>query len=85
MLRPLTHVFLAIVPPVLFTESMNCVRNIHMKFAYVRLNRVLFTPLIFLATGGMANEATMFYKRLASLLLDKWDSNYESLHHPWES
>ena len=24
-----------------------------------------FTPLIFSATGGMVNEATMFYKRLA--------------------
>ena len=35
-----------------------------------------FTPLIFSATGGMANEATMFYKHLASLLSDKWDSNY---------
>jgi len=33
-----------------------------------------FTPLIFSATGGMANEATLFYKRLASLLSDKWDS-----------
>ena len=31
-----------------------------------------FTPLIFSATGGMANEATTFYKCLASLLSDKW-------------
>ena len=38
-----------------------------------------FTPLIFSATGGMANEATMFYKRLASLLSDKWDSNYAAV------
>ena len=27
-----------------------------------------FTPLVFSATGGMANEATAFYKRLASCL-----------------
>jgi len=38
-----------------------------------------FTPLIFSATGGMANEATLFYKRLASLLSDKWDSNYAAV------
>ena len=38
-----------------------------------------FTPLIFSATGGMANEATVFYKRLASLLSDKWDSNYAAV------
>ena len=35
-----------------------------------------FTPLVFSATGGMAAEATVFYKRLASLLSDKRDSNY---------
>ena len=38
-----------------------------------------FTPLIFSATGGMAAEATIFYKRLASLLSDKWDSNYAAV------
>ena len=40
-----------------------------------------FTPLIFSATGGMAAEATVFYKRLASLLSDKWDSNYQCSCH----
>ena len=38
-----------------------------------------FTPLIFSATGVMAAEATIFYKRLASLLSDKWDSNYAAV------
>ena len=38
-----------------------------------------FTPLIFSATAGMANKATMFYKRLASLLSDKWESNYAAV------
>ena len=30
-----------------------------------------FTPLVLSATGGMGNEATIFYKRLASLLSQK--------------
>ena len=38
-----------------------------------------FTPLIFSATEGMAAEATVFYKHLASLLSDKWDSNYAAV------
>ena len=32
-----------------------------------------FTPLVISATGGLANEASTFYKRLASLLASKWD------------
>ena len=35
-----------------------------------------FTPLVLSATGGMANEATTFYKRLASCLANKWDQQY---------
>ena len=34
-----------------------------------------FTPLVFSATGGLANT---FYKRLASLLAEKWDHPYSS-------
>ena len=37
-----------------------------------------FTPLVLSATGGMANEATVFYKRLASCLATKWDQPYSS-------
>ena len=37
-----------------------------------------FTPLVFSATGGMASEATNFYKHLASMLALKWDSPYSS-------
>ena len=37
-----------------------------------------FTPLIFSATGGMAREATAFYKRLASMLATKRDQPYSS-------
>ena len=37
-----------------------------------------FTPLVLSATGGLANEANTFYKRLASLLAYKWDYPYSS-------
>ena len=37
-----------------------------------------FTPLVISATGGLANEASTFYKRLASLLASKWDHPYSS-------
>ena len=37
-----------------------------------------FTTLVLSATGGMANEATTFYKRLASCLALKWDYPYSS-------
>lgn len=37
-----------------------------------------FTPLVMSATGGMANEATLFYKRLASRIAEKWDHPYSS-------
>ncbi len=35
-----------------------------------------FTPLVLSASGGMGTEATIFYKRLASLLAGKWDTHY---------
>ena len=37
-----------------------------------------FTPLVLSATGGLAHEATIFYKRLASCLANKWDQSYNS-------
>ena len=37
-----------------------------------------FTPVVMSATGGMANQATVFYKRLASSLALKWDQPYSS-------
>ena len=40
------------------------------------IERSSFTPSIFSATGGKANEATFFYKNLASLLSNKWDTPY---------
>ena len=35
-----------------------------------------FTPLVLLASGGLAIEETNFHKRLAFLLADKWDPPY---------
>ena len=35
-----------------------------------------FSPLVFSTSGGMAKEATTFYKRLATLLSDKWTEPY---------
>ena len=42
------------------------------------VEQATFTPLVFSATGGMAIEATSFYKRLASRLAEKWDQPYSS-------
>ena len=35
-----------------------------------------FTPLALSASGGMASEATTFYKHLASKLATKWEQSY---------
>jgi len=35
-----------------------------------------FTPLVLSTTGGLAHEATIFYKHLASLLSTKWGDHY---------
>ena len=37
---------------------------------------LIFKALVLSASGGLAKEATNFYKRLASLLADKWDQPY---------
>ena len=37
-----------------------------------------FTPLVLSASGGFAKEATVFYKRLASMLAEKWDKPYST-------
>ena len=37
-----------------------------------------FIPLVLEATGGLANEANFFYKRLAPKLTLKWDHSYSS-------
>ena len=42
----------------------------------LEIEHASFTPLILSATGGMANEATFFYKRMANLLSMEWDQQY---------
>ena len=37
-----------------------------------------FTPLVFSLTGGLGPAASTFYKRLASLLAEKWNQPYNS-------
>ena len=37
-----------------------------------------FTPLVLAATRSLRNEATTFYKHLASLLAQKWDTPYST-------
>ena len=43
------------------------------------VKHVSFTPLVVSVTGGMANEETYFYKRLASFFARKWDHSYSSI------
>ena len=38
--------------------------------------RASFVPVVLSATGGMARQASVFYKRLASLLAEKRDATY---------
>ena len=52
-----------------------------------------FTPFVLSSTGGMGSMATTTYKRLASLLADKWGSSYSqtmgwlhlSYDHPYSA
>ncbi len=43
-----------------------------------RIQEVEHTPLVLSVTGGMGVEATLFYKRLSSLLAQKWDITYSA-------
>ena len=38
-----------------------------------------FSPLVLSTTSGLAKEATIFYKRLASLLATKWEESYNTV------
>ena len=40
------------------------------------IEHATFVPLVMSATGGLAKQAINFYKRLASLLADKWEQPY---------
>ena len=49
-----------------------------MSREYGEVEKATFTPLVLSASGGMACEATHFYKRLASCLAEKWDEPYST-------
>ena len=49
------------------TITIKCPRT----HATTKIGHKSFTPLVFSASGGMGHEASVFYKRLASLLSDK--------------
>ena len=56
------------VPPVQFSREQ-----------WVReVEHASFVPLVMSATGGLARQASNFYKRLASLLADKWEQPYST-------
>ena len=40
------------------------------------VERACFSPLVFSASGGMGPSATTVYKKLASMLAEKWNINY---------
>ena len=44
----------------------------------LKVEQSTFTPLIFAAICNQAKQSTTFYKRLASLLADKWEHPYKS-------
>ena len=81
------HVFDPFAPSNMATSLPACYRkhkNIMIKNrAYGQCIREIehasFTPVILSATGGLAHEATFFYKRLASLLAQKWGDEYSTV------
>ena len=60
------------LPFSLYTGDKNRRRIGCMKSEYKKWNRLcLHAPLVLLSTGGMDKAATMFYKRLSSMLSEK--------------
>ncbi len=54
----------------------NCLQETRVNKKKGPMNKEFFSPLVLSATGGLAREATTFYKRLASMLSSKWDQTY---------
>ena len=83
-----TYLDVRVFNPYAPSNSSNSISNNYRKHeqekkrAYERrlleVEHSTFTPLVFSATGGMARQSTTFYKRLASLLANKWDQPYSS-------
>ena len=60
------------------TESTSSRRSVTMNSEWERLNTLPLLLLLCQQPCGMANEATVFYKRLASRLATKWDQPYSA-------
>ena len=66
------------------TSIPNCYRRheAEKKRAYEQRIREVehssFTPLVFSVTGGMGQQCSTFYRRLAALLAEKWNESYSS-------
>ena len=75
LLRPL--ILESRLPP--STKSMRRERNLEYGRRVHEVEQASFTPLVFTANSGMAPEATVTFKRLASLLADKRDETYGSV------
>ena len=44
----------------------------------IEVEHASFTPIVLSASGGLAKGATIFYKRLATMLAEKWDQPYST-------
>ena len=64
------------VPYQLAIRSMTTQRREHMDKRIREIEHASLTPVVMSATGGLAHEATYFYKSLASLLSHKWGDEY---------
>jgi len=72
LLHPTIHPAFSLV-----TENMSLLKRAY-ESCIREVEHSTFTPLVFSATGGMGHEATIFYKRLASLS-EKWKEPYTSV------
>ena len=67
-----------------YTSISNCYRRHEAtkKRAYEQRIREVehssFTPLVFSASGGMGQQGSTFYRRLAALIAEKWNESYSS-------
>ena len=57
----------------------SCYRKLKKREYDLRIRQIeqaSFTPIVLSSTGGMVSITTTTYKRLASLLADKWSTSY---------